>query len=414
MRAIPAFFLALYFAAAAAPSPEFRARRDALKKALPDSVIVLAGRGDRDSEETRAGFFQEPNFYYLTGWREPGALALLTPKGDTLFLPRRDARSVRYNGPMPAADDAGIRESSGFDTVAPLETFESALARALDSEPNLYTLTARPLAERLRALAPLRELRDAQPAIARLRMNKSASELEHIRRATEATLDAHLAAWKRAAPGVYEYQAAAAFAATLLDRGCGRPAYASIFGSGPNAITLHYSRNSRKMDSGDLLLIDAAAECDAYASDVTRTIPAGGKFNARQRELYDIVLGAQKAAIAAIKPGLIHDQGTKGPIYQAALDYINAHGKDRQGNPLGRYLTHGVSHHVGLNVHDAFVPGVALEPGMVITIEPGLYIPDEGIGIRIEDILLVTENGCEVLSARLPKEAAEIEKLLAR
>ncbi len=147
---------------------------------------------------------------------------------------------------------------------------------------------------------------------------------------------------------------------------------------------------------------------------MTRNIPVSGRFSERQRELYNIVLGAEKAAIAAVKPGVMHDQGTKGALYQAALDYLNAHGKDRQGNPLGRYLTHGVSHHLGLNVHDAFVPGVALEPGMVITIEPGLYIPEEGIGIRIEDVVLVTENGCEVLSTRLPKEAAQIEKLLAK
>jgi Xaa-Pro aminopeptidase len=168
------------------------------------------------------------------------------------------------------------------------------------------------------------------------------------------------------------------------------------------------------MEAGDLLLIDAAAECGGYASDLTRTIPVGGKFTQRQRELYEIVLGAEKAAIAAIKPGVIHESGMKGAIYQAALDYLNAHGKDRQGNPLGRYLTHGVGHHAGLNVHDAFVPGLPLEAGMVITIEPGLYIPEEGIGIRIEDLVLVTDDGAQVLSQRLPKEAAEIEKYLAK
>ncbi|MBI4874074.1 MAG: M24 family metallopeptidase, partial [Acidobacteria bacterium] len=249
--------------------------------------------------------------------------------------------------------------------------------------------------------------------IARLRMKKSAQERELIQRATEVTIDAHLAAWKRAAPGLFEYQAATTFTATLMERGCARPAYASIFGSGPNALTLHYWQNARRMDLGDLLLIDAAAECAGYASDLTRTIPVGGHFSARQRELYDIVLGAQKAGLAAIKPGATLGR-TSGSVYQAVYDYFAAHGKDRHGNSLERYLPHGVCHPVGLEVHDAHDPAAPLEAGMVVALEPGLYIPEEGIGIRIEDLVLVTETGSEVLSARLPKEAAEIEKYLAK
>ena len=411
---LPVWLFVLSAPAATIPVEEYRARREALKSALPDAVIVLFGKTDREADDSRAGFFQEPNFNYLTGWREADAVALLSPAGDTLFLPKRNARWVRYNGPAPDPEDAAVAARAGFNAVAPAAKFETLLAKALESAPNLYSLAGHPMAERLRALAPLREVKDATPAVARLRMKKSDRELSLIRRSTEASIDAHLAAWKRAAPGVYEYESAATFAVALLERGCGRAAYASIFGSGPNALTLHYWQNARRMDAGDLLLIDAAAECDDYASDITRTIPVGGRFSARQRELYDIVLGAQQAAIAVVKPGVIHEQGQKGAIYQAALDYLNAHGKDRQGNPLGRYLPHGISHHVGLDVHDSFVPGTALEAGMVITIEPGLYIPDEGIGIRIEDTVRVTGNGCEVLSARLPREAARIEKLLAK
>jgi Xaa-Pro aminopeptidase len=411
MRAIPLLLLAgtlpLY-------AQEFRSRREALRKALPDAVVVLFGRTEKESGDNRGGFFQEPNFQYLTGWGQPDAMALLSPQGDTLFLPKRDERWRRYNGPAPDPDDAALREQTGFDAVAPVPAFEARLARALESAANLHAIAGHPMTDRLRALAPLREVRNATLELARLRMKKSESEIELIRRSTEASIEAHLAAWKRAAPGLFEYQAAATFTEALLDRNCPRAAFASIFASGPNALTLHYWRNSRKMDSGDLLLIDAAAECGGYASDLTRTIPVGGKFTQRQRELYEIVLGAQKAAIAAVKPGVIHDQGMKGAIYQAALDYLNAHGKDRQGNPLGRYLTHGISHHAGLNVHDAFVPGVPLEAGMVVSIEPGLYIPEEGIGIRIEDLVLVTGDGAQVLSQRLPKEAAEIEKYLAK
>jgi Xaa-Pro aminopeptidase len=163
--------------------------------------------------------------------------------------------------------------------------------------------------------------------------------------------------------------------------------------------------------------MDTAAECSDYASDVTRTIPVSGKFSPRQRELYDVVLGAQKAAIAAVKPGvrLGGPPGDEEPqgLKRIALDYINSHGKDGHGQPLGKYFTHGLGHQVGLDVHDASVAG-PLEAGMVITVEPGIYIPEEGIGIRIEDVVLVTDKGSRVLSAALPREPDEIEKALAK
>jgi Xaa-Pro aminopeptidase len=162
------------------------------------------------------------------------------------------------------------------------------------------------------------------------------------------------------------------------------------------------------MDRGEVIVIDAAARCGGYTSDITRTLPVSGKFTPRQREIYEIVLGAQKAAIAAIKPG-----ATISSLNSTAREYINTHGKDLKGNSLGKYLPHGISHHVGLDVHDP--SGAAtLAPGMVITVEPGIYIPEEGIGIRIEDTVLVTENGAKVMSGALPKEPDEVEKALAK
>ena len=160
--------------------------------------------------------------------------------------------------------------------------------------------------------------------------------------------------------------------------------------------------------------MDAGAECAGYTADVTRTIPVSGKFSARQRELYAIVLGAQKAAIAAVKPGMTIGSTTPHSLHQVARDYLNSHGKDLHGEPLGQYFTHGISHHIGLEVHDAADATVPLEAGMVISVEPGLYIPEENIGIRIEDIVLVTEEGAKVLTAALPREAAEIERALAK
>jgi Xaa-Pro aminopeptidase len=243
-------------------------------------------------------------------------------------------------------------------------------------------------------------------------MAKSPEEIALIQHATDVTLASHRAAWQRAAPGLYEYQVAAAMTETYADAGCERSAYAPIVGSGPNSVYLHYSRNGRRMDAGEVLLMDVAAECAGYASDITRTIPVGGKFTARQREIYDIVLGAQKAAIAAVKPGMTLSKTAPNTLYKVAYDYINSHGKDLHGERLGKYFTHGIGHHVGLDVHDASDPGAPLEAGMVITIEPGIYIPEENLGVRIEDVVLVTEHGGKVLSAALPREPGEIEKLL--
>jgi Xaa-Pro aminopeptidase len=200
----------------------------------------------------------------------------------------------------------------------------------------------------------------------------------------------------------------------FAENGCERPAYSPIVGSGPNSVFLHYSRNKRRMDSGEILLMDVAAECSAYASDITRTIPVGAGFSKRQREIYGVVLGAQRAAIAAIKPGMTIAKTGPDSLYKIAYDYINSHGKDLHGEPLGKYFTHGLSHHVGLEVHDASDTNAPLEAGMVITVEPGVYIPEERLGVRIEDVVLVTESGAKVLSAALPKEPEEIERAIAR
>jgi Xaa-Pro aminopeptidase len=245
-------------------------------------------------------------------------------------------------------------------------------------------------------------------------MVKSAEEIRQLRFATAVSVNAHLAAWKRLARGVREFQLGATLVSVILENGCERPAYSPIVGSGPNTTILHYTRNRRQMDSGELVLMDAGAECGGYASDLTRTVPVSGKFTDRQQELYEVVLGAQKAAIAAVKPGMSLDRNSANSLFRIAQDYLDAHGRDRKGEPLGRYFTHAVGHHIGLEVHDAYDAAVALEPGMVITIEPGIYLPDEGIGIRIEDVVLVTDNGAEVLSRGLPKEVAAIERALAR
>jgi Xaa-Pro aminopeptidase len=384
-------------AAAAAPEPDFRSpdfhqRREALRKAV-HGVIVLSGNAEsfEDVQAAHSRFFQEPNFFYLTGWEEPGAKLLLDSQREILFLPSHDSDRERWTGPRHAASDPGIAELTGFDTVLPLKRFDGELGNA-DPVDSIIV----------------------HKQLARLRMRKSPVEIAAIQRSVDATVAAHLAAWKRAAPGVYEYQVAATMAAVYLDRGCERGAYAPMVASGPNGVFLHYETNSRRMEAGELLLMDVAAECAGYAADVTRTIPVDGHFTPRQRELYDTVLGAQKAVIEAVKPGVTIGRDTPNSLQNVALAYFNSHGHDLHGRPLGKYFIHGISHHIGLEVHDASDVSAPLEEGNVISVEPGLYIPEEQIGIRIEDMVLVTRDGAKVLTAPLPRETAEIERLMVR
>jgi Xaa-Pro aminopeptidase len=398
----------------AAPGPdEYRARRAELSQKLHNGVLVLFGHTERGEENIRTGFFQETNFYYLTGWQEPGAILLVTPPQDdksyaVLFLPRRQPDQEKWTGRKNGPDDSNIGQLTGFDTVLPTDNFETELRKQLDRYSGIYTVGEASTAQ-LKALAPMRDISGAGPLIARLRMHKSPAELALIQRSIDATLDAHRAAWKRAAPGLYEYQVAATMTEVYFDEGCERHAYAPIVGSGPNSTILHYSRDSRRMDGGELLLMDVGAECSGYAADITRTIPVGARFTKRQREVYEVVLGAQNAVIAAIKPDLPFSDLSK-----IAREYINTHGKDLHGEPLGKYFTHGVSHHVGLDVHDATDFSQPLAEGNVITVEPGIYIPDENIGIRIEDMVLVTKDGARLLSGALPRDPGEIEKALGR
>jgi Xaa-Pro aminopeptidase len=392
---------------------EYRARRAELSQKLQNCVLVLFGHTEKGEENLRTGFFQESNFYYLTGWQEPGAMLLVTPPQDDkpyaiLFLPRRQLDQEKWTGRKAGPDDSNIKQLTGFDAVLPVEAFESELHKQLDRYSGIYTIGEQSATE-LKALAPLRDISEAGQTIARLRMHKSPEELALIQRSVDVTLKAHRAAWKRAAPGVYEYQVAATMAAVYFDAGCERHAYAPIVGSGPNTTVLHYARNARRMDRGELLLMDVGAECAGYAADITRTIPVGARFSKRQREIYEIVLSAQNAVIAAIKPGLPF-----GDLSKIARDYIDTHGKDLHGEPLGKYFTHGVSHHVGLDVHDATDFSQPLAEGNVITVEPGIYIPDENIGIRIEDMVQVTKDGARLMSGALPRDPAEIEKALGR
>lgn len=394
-------------AALAVSQDEFQDRRAKLRGALPDSAIVVIGSTDQDANPRRP-YLQDANFLYLTGWEQPGAVLLILPTEEILFLPPRSERKERYEGRRAAPGDMGVDKLTGFGKVLSTDVWEAELRRHAASVKQVYTVRSSTKLALVENALPKTEIKDVTREIARLRMKKSAREVELLQHAIDVSIEMHRESWKRAHGGLHEYQIEATMTSPMVEAGCRRMAYPPIIGSGPNSVILHYSANRRRMDQGELLLMDAGAECSNYAADLTRTIPVSGKFTPRQREIYEIVLGAQKAAILAAKPGATI--GTNGTLTNIARDYINAHGKDLNGQPLGKYFTHGIGHHVGLEVHDAWVPDEPLASGMVITIEPGIYIPDENIGIRIEDMILITPEGSKVLSAKLPREVKDMER----
>lgn len=386
---------------------EYSARRARVRELLAkeNGMAVFYGATEDERGDLRNRFFQEPNFYHLTGWTEPGAALLLTPTDEFLFLPARSEVKDRYTGRKLAPEDPHAEQTTGVKHVLPFSKIELTFFSAAEKVKNIYGLIEFNRPPLLQQMANGRKIENAAPLIHPLRLRKSPGELALLRKSVEVTIEAHLAAWKRAQPGLREYQLSATMVLVYSEQGCERTAYPPIVGSGPNSTVLHYARNDRRMDAGEVVLIDVGAECGMYAADVTRTIPVNGKFTKRQREIYDIVLGAQRAAIAAVKPGMHLARKGEKSLYKIAYDYIEARG-------YGKYFTHGLGHHVGLEVHDPGAPEVPLQPGMVITIEPGIYIPEESLGIRIEDMVLVTEKGGEVMSDALPTEAEAIEKVM--
>jgi Xaa-Pro aminopeptidase len=280
---------------------EYRARRAELRKSL-DGILVLFS--NVESDNFRLPYVQETNFLYLSGWHDPDAAMILTRDEEIFFLPKRNPRMENFTGRKTGPEDADAPQKTGFDKVLAYAAIESTFLRLLEQSNRVYTLPSDASAQKLARLAPLHEIDSAGPVIAKLRLVKSPAEIDLIAKATEATVAAHLAAWKQIKPGIYEYELAATMMEVYHSRGCEGNAYSPIIGSGPNSVVLHYMANRRRMDSGELVVMDVGAECSGYASDVTRTAPASGKFTPRQREIYEIVLGAQKAAIAAIKPGV--------------------------------------------------------------------------------------------------------------
>ena len=410
---------------------EYAARRAKLVAQVDGPVVVFGYTGHEDMSEF-ALFFQEKNFYYLTGDDEPGGAVLLIPDPpagkkldgprEILYLPARDYAQEKWEGPKMGPDDPGIREKTGFPDVQAFATLRGKLEELSKIYSNFYTLMPgqqeegyphlQIWSEWLKRAVPSANVRDITGAISAMRQVKSAGELALMQKAIDASIDAHFDAMRRMKPGLFEYQVGARMKEIHEFEGCSREAYAPIVGTGFYSTVLHYSALDQQIKDGDIVVLDVGGEYGGYAADITRTLPANGKYTARQREIYEIVLGAQNASMAALKPGAaIH--GGSVDLNAIAREYINTHGKDLHGDSLGKYYIHGLSHHLGLDVHDPGSVTRPLEPGMVITIEPGIYIPEENLGVRIEDDVLVTKDGYDLLTKRLPRDPVEIEKVMA-
>lgn len=419
------------------PSSVYAERRARLA-AQADAPIVLFGYNGREESAQTYLFAQEDNFYYLTGYNEEGAALIILPAAEAgaknssawdgpremLFLPPRDLRREKWVGVRMGPDDPGINERTGFAAVRPYPEVRGTVEKLAKIYPEFYAILPyrkenggypheKESVDWLAQVAPQVKLKDIRAAIGALRQVKSPGELAFLQRAIDLSVDSHLDAMRRMRPGLYEYQIAAKMVEIHAMGGSEAEGYAPIVGAGIHSTELHYDNLARKIENGDIVVIDVGAQYSGYSADITRTLPAGGKFTTRQREIYEIVLGAQNAAIAAIKPGAGFCPKNGGTLTTIARAYIDSRGKDLRGKSLGQYFIHGLGHHIGLDVHDAGEPCRLLEAGMVITIEPGIYIPEENLGVRIEDDVLVTETGYKLLSGRIPRNPDEIEKLMA-
>lgn len=419
-----------------------------MRRMAPKSVAIIPGAHDaRRSNDTHYRFRQDSDFFYLTGFEEPDSLAVIRPEKDpkyTLFVRPRDPEREIWDGRRAGVE--GAMSDFGALEAFPVAEFDSKLLEYLDGADILYYRLGvdRDLDEKIvkeigrmrslnrKPIHPPHTIIDPATIVHELRVVKSPDELEIMQAAADIAAEAHVEAMKAVRPGMQEYQIEALIEQVFRRHGSAGPAYTSIVGGGPNATVLHYINNDGELRDGDLLLLDAGAEYKGYASDITRTFPINGRYTKPQREIYDLVLKAQMSCVEMVRPGVTHDQ-----LKQHSIEVLTEGMVELgllQGKPeelikekkYEKFYMHGLGHMLGIDVHDVgrYYYGEesrALEAGVVMTVEPGVYIaPDTkdvpekylGIGVRIEDDVLCTDNGPRVLTTKVPKHADEIEEIM--
>jgi Xaa-Pro aminopeptidase len=418
------FTLTAFQAWGGIPPSEYAGRRARLAAlADTDAAIVFHAADFRvRSGDVSYRYRQESNLFYLTGITEPNVTLVLVPHGVAvdgktstllLFAPTARAKTIRAGGEF---SDGAVLDANRFEDVFPLfaGSVRSLYISPLDPGFVNDWLNARAIfldseaRQKLREKYPSLRIKNAGPLVTGLRECKSRAELELIRSAIRMTGDGIRRAITVLRPGAKEYELQAAVEYEMFRQGADYTSFPSIIGSGPNSVIPHYDENRREMRAGEVVVMDVGAEFEGYAADVTRTLPVSGSFTEAERKVYSTVLSAQEETIRLIRPG-VHWSA----LEAKAREVLAAGG-------FGRYMPHGVSHHVGIDVHDAGSLDT-LKAGMVITVEPGIYVPKSdtvlapayrGFGVRIEDDVLVTQDGSEVLSSGIPKDIGTLEKLV--
>jgi Xaa-Pro aminopeptidase len=389
----------------------FKARRQALMDSLGEGVAVLLSQG----EETETGYMADGDFWYLTGIDEPGAVLMLSPGEpyrEMLFLRPRNPEVERWTGWTPDLTDS-LQHAWMFDYIGRTGGKDWWIMEAMKHTPILH-LISRPvgpddplppdleLYQKISARIPDVSIQNSQCLIESMRMIKSPDEIAAIEKAigiTHAGLTEVLATMQ---PGLTEYQLEAVLETSFKSHGAQHMAFPAIIAAGGNSHFLHYQKRHDTLQTGQLLLLDIGAKWDRYSADITRTVPINGKFTPEQADVYNLVLKAQERAIDAVRPG-----ATSYDVHEAAKQVF------REAGYVDDFW-HWTGHHLGLDVHDPSDEAKPLAPGMVVTVEPGIYLPDRGFGIRIEDDVLVTKDGHRVLSADIPRTLMEVEAWVAR
>jgi Xaa-Pro aminopeptidase len=424
--------------------PEYAQRRRRLAEAIGDGVAVIPTAPERvRNRDSHYPYRFDSHFYYLTGFGEPDAVLVLIQNKSILFCREKNPERETWDGFRYGPEAA--RERFGFDEAHPIAALDREMERLLENRPTLhYPMGAdaewdarairwvNAVRARVRAgIAAPEGVHDVRALVDDMRLVKDAHELAIMRRAASVAAQAHRRAMQRTRPGRTEYEIEAELLYEFRRNGAQFPAYSPIVAGGANACVLHYVANDAPLRDGDLLLIDAGCELDGYASDITRTFPVIGRFSAAQREVYEIVLAAQRAAMDEVRPGCGWNEPHDAAVRVLAQGMIGlkllAGGLEEvlEKETYKRFYMHRTGHWLGLDVHDAGEykrrgDWRTLAPGMTLTVEPGLYIragddvPEglRNIGIRIEDDVLVTEAGCEVITAEAPKAIDDIEALM--
>ena len=396
-------------------------------------VVIFSGSAPMKSQDEAYAFAVDRNFFYLTGIERENMILIMRKNylgeySETLFIEPYDEVLAKWVGGRMR--EAEATEISGILDIANVESFPDRLNSLVEYSRGLGKLTffldlwryhkdqadtpAHTLAATLQKKYPAVAIEDINGTMAAMRAIKGEEELAFMRKAQEHTRIAIEEMLRYAKPGMNERELEGAFDFALMKQGVREHAFHSIFAGGKRATTLHYGENNQIVHDGEMVLIDLGSACGNYCADISRTFPVNGKFTDRQKQLYNTVLEAQKIVMENAKPGLTTRQ-----LNQMVIDYYESRlddlGLRKNGKTVRDYYYHGVSHHLGLDTHDICTDRErTLQPGMVITVEPGLYVEEESIGIRIENDVLITEDGCIDLSAAIPKTIEEIEAIMAK